>query len=386
MSSTFFRNHSICALVVSCGFSLALGTVAPGSAKAATNVLKTKKTKAAIRNKQASLKAAGGSGADQLEGSQSIALSASSTQMEGSTEKKADEIVAKKSKSSIGLSYFSFFAGPGLTAETAGYTPNERGLPDWTGYSLFNVISIRTKITEKINLDLQTRSNITFNDYVKEGTYRLFTWESPRIGISGKLLSGENWSLTGAFNTDFPYVLPTPLTGYTARNRTTLFTPGTFANFFYQKKGSRWSVFSIVSPRFFVYSDRMALEPEAIEGGMNPNNKLELALAVSPTLNYSFTENLSASVGSGFQYTKQVGDSWNMFNASLVANSKGDEWHVEAIPLTAGVTYTSSEALSVFPYIQVFPIAAQRVNANTGNMASFLSTASVGMWINGSLY
>jgi hypothetical protein len=306
--------------------------------------------------------------------------------MLGATEKKADEVVAKKAKPPVGINYFLFFDGPGLTEETSNFTPNSIGKPGWTGFQTFNIVSVRARVTDSLNLDLQTRSRFTLTDPFDSKNYRVFTWESPRIGVSGKLASGESWAISGAVNTDFPYMLPSPLTGYTARQRTTIATPGAFANFRYQAKGSRWSVFSLLTPRFFLYSDRTALEPESIRAGANPANKIELVLSLSPTLNYAFSEKTSASFGTGLTYIKQVGDSWNPTSATMVSNSTRDAWHLDAVPVSLGITHTFSESFSIFPYIQAFPIAAQRVDGRNGKMADFMSTASVGMWINGSLF
>ena len=285
----------------------------------------------------------------------------------------------------LGMNYFVYFNGPGLDPDNFDIPPNQLGRASQNGINFFNLVSFRYKFESGLGLDLQTRFCLIVNNGIVSCTYTPFQLESPRIGISGRLASGEGWSLTGAVNTDFPYFLPSPLTGYTASRRQVLFNPGMFASFKWNPTGSRWSVFSVVAPRFFIYRDRNASEPEFTQGGMSAANKPELTLQLQPTINYSIANRTDLSLGTTIDYRKQVLSSWNPFNASLRTNGSSPAWRLEAVPATIGVAYQVSSALRLFPYVMAYPIAAQRTDARTGRMASLLESASIGMWINGTL-
>jgi len=287
--------------------------------------------------------------------------------------------------SRIGITYFSFFDGPGLDPDLRAFPPNQFGRPSDDGLNFFNVISFRYKWNEDLALDLQTRSVLLLNNGVDSESFTPFRWESPRVGVSGKLASGKDWKLTGAINTDLPYFLPSPLTGYTSRERQILFNPGVFANFSYQPRGSRWSVFSVLSPRYFFYADHEALEPQSRRANFSGLNKPELALALSPTLNYQVSEKTHITSGIVLDYRKQVGSSWNPFQASLMNNGNSPAWRLQPISMQLGVTYEPTSALRIYPFIQGVPIAAQRVSASTGSQAAFTDTLRVGMWISGSI-
>ncbi len=309
-----------------------------------------------------------------------------------------DEISGKSLKDYLGITYFMFINGPGLDPDRRDAPPNQLGNASDNGMSSFNVISFKYKFSKRFALDFQTRSQVFFNsrdpwsasdargfENGEPKGHQTFRWESPRIGISGKLASGDDWNLSGAVNTDFPYILPEPLTGYTASKRTVLLSPGMFANFSYNPKGSRFSVFSVLSPRFLVYSDNEAVTPEELRGGFSWRNKPHLVLSLSPTVNYAFTSKLSASVGTALDLRKQLGSSWNPTDISLSNNSESTAWRFMALPISLGMTYEVNSAVRIFPFVQAFPIAAQRINARSGNQASFMETASVGLWINGTI-
>jgi len=296
-----------------------------------------------------------------------------------------EQSTAPASFSRLGISYFSFFAGPGFTQATGTYSPNQLGRPSDDGVNFFNLISFKYRFSKSLALDLQTRHTLILNNGTENPEFSAFRWESPRVGLSGTLASGETWSLSGAVNTDFPYFMPEPFSGYTARARTVLFNPGMFASFSYRPKGSRFSIGGVLAPRMFFYSDRTAGEAQLLSGGLSAGNKPELVVAVLPTLNYSLAEKLELSLGATLDYRKQVLSDWNPFQASLASNGDSTAWRFMAMPLSLGLTYTASSAFTIFPFVQVFPIAAQRVNAKTGAQADLLETASVGMWISGAL-
>jgi hypothetical protein len=55
------------------------------------------------------------------------------------------------------------------------------------------------------------------------------------------------------------------------------------------------------------------------------------------------------------------------------------------LPLQLGITQEIDSAFNISAFIMAYPVAAQRVNRD-GSQASFYQTASVGMWINGTLF
>lgn len=289
-------------------------------------------------------------------------------------------------KEKLGITYFSFFYGPGIHPDNQSFNPNQLGNPQNDGVYFQNQVSFRYKFSKKLALDWQNRFNIILNNSSTNPNYSLFRWETPRVGVSGDLLTGKDWSLRGAVNTDFPYTFPAPLTGYQAQQRAVLFDPGLFAGFRYEPRESRWSIFSVVSPRYFIYSDRHAAEPQLMTSGLNPENKPELIIAFLPTANYKLTHQTKLTFGTGIDYRKHVISNWNMFNASLITNGNSPAWRLGAIPVNLGVTYQFSEAFSVFPFIATYPIAIQRIDARTGSQATLLEATSFGMWLNGTLF
>jgi hypothetical protein len=293
---------------------------------------------------------------------------------------------AKPSK--FGMSYFVFFNGPGIDPSRREAAPNQFGRNTDNGINTFNLVSMKYRINDNLAIDLQTRFNVFFNRAtgVPEDSFSNFRWESPRIGISGKLASGDDWSLSGAVNTDFPYFLPSPLTGYTARQRQVAFNPGLFANFSYNPKGSRWSFGALLTPRFFVYNDFDALEPESRRGAFSGFNKPHVVLALFPTVNYQLAPKTQLTFMSSLDFRKHLGSSWNPFDVSLKTNGTDSAWRLHPVNVALGITQDISKNLKIFPYVETFPIAAQRINANTGSMAGFGETARVGMWMSGALF
>lgn len=286
----------------------------------------------------------------------------------------------------IGINYFSFFYGPGIHPDKNLFNPNQLGKPENDGVYFQNQVSVRYKFTSNLAFDFQSRFKIILNNSTGNADFTVLRWETPRVGVSGDLLSGKNWTLTGAINTDFPYSFPAPFTGYQAQKRTVVFNPGMFASFRYQPVGSRWSIFSVVSPRYFFYSERNTAESQMSYGGYIPQNKPELIIAILPTLNYNFNEKMSLSLGTNIDYRKQIISTWNIFKTSLLSNGDSPAWRLNAIPVNLGLTYSISKSLTFFPFVSAYPIAAQRIDAITGKQASFLQSASVGMWVNGTVF
>jgi hypothetical protein len=285
----------------------------------------------------------------------------------------------------LGITYFSFFYGPGLHPDHWSYNPNQLALPENDGMYFQNNLSLRYKFSPTLAVDFQTRVKIFVNNAKNNPDFSLIRWEAPRIGISGRLMSGEDWILSGAINTDFPYFFPEPFSGMQAKARTVLLAPGMFASFKYEPKRSRWSVFSVLSPRIFIYKDHTKAESQFYHAGNDAGNKPELILALQPTLNYRLTPTVSLTAGSTIEYRKQVYSDWNPFNATVLSNGNSRSWRLNALPATLGVTWSVAPSVTLFPFISAYPIAAQRVNAKTGNQASFWETVSVGMWLSGTI-
>jgi hypothetical protein len=120
--------------------------------------------------------------------------------------------------------------------------------------------------------------------------------------------------------------------------------------------------------------------------GFIPENKPEMIIAFQPTVNYLLTPKMNLTLGTSIDYRKQIISEWNVFSASLLSNGKSSAWRLYAVPVTLGVSYSVASYLTVFPFVSTYPIAIQRVDANTGRQASIWEVSSVGMWINGTLF
>ncbi len=297
----------------------------------------------------------------------------------------------EKMSEKFGMNYFLFLDGPGLTAETSDITPTVLGAPSDDGVRMFNLISFKWKFAKQIGLDLQTRTSVTFNraDEIRNPRDQ-FRWESPRLGVSGTLLKGEDWSLSGAVNSDLPYSFPQPIGGGdTAKQRKILWTPGMFANFSYRPAESKWSLFALLTPRFFIYEDPNAAEPTladpTVSGGLTGQHKPEFILSLTPTVNYQLSEKSGLRLGTTLDYRKLVLSDWNPANASLSTRDQSPAWRLWATPLTFGYTHDFSRMLSVYAFVQTFPIEEQRRRRN-GSVARLEEVTSVGMWLSGTIF
>ena len=291
--------------------------------------------------------------------------------------------------SRFGLNYFSYFYGPGFHPSARYYSPNHLGKPGNDGLNFQNQVSFTYKFSKTFAFDFQLRFNVNVNDHrspteTQKRSFQAVRWETPRIGISGVLASGENWSLVGAVNTDIPYTFP--LAGYQAKQRTSLFSPGLFARYQWKPKNTRWSIFSVVTPRYFFYADKEAAEPQLTQSGLNPYNKPELIIAFQPTLNYRIGEKTYITAGASIDYRKQVISNWNPLKASLVSNGNSPAWRFSALPLSLGVTFAISSQVTLYPFIATYPIAIQRLDVNTGQQATFMQSTSIGMWMYGAIF
>ncbi|MBY0515285.1 MAG: hypothetical protein K2P81_00140 [Bacteriovoracaceae bacterium] len=260
-----------------------------------------------------------------------------------------------------GMNYFSFWEGNSLySGKTA---TNERGGRLDDGLQLFNLISTTYKVTEKYSIDLQTRLEhiaITYNGDTKRGAPTRPSWrfQGLRIGISGKLASGEKWSLKGAFNTDIP-----ELNGRDARLRKTIFNPGLFTGLNYTFT-DRWSLYAILSPRYFFYTDNDAVEPEWTAAKRDPGEKPRLILAASPTINYALNDKTGLRAGLDLSFRQFV---------------ESDPLYLKRWPTSASVgpTFNISKSLFIYPYVQTWPFDGQKMT---------IKTTSYGAWINGVIF
>lgn len=194
-----------------------------------------------------------------------------------------------------------------------------------------------------------------------------FRDQGGRLGISGKLLAGDDWSLTGALNSDIPGV------GQITTQRTLIVNPGLFASFNYRPKGSRWSLYALLAPRVFIYRDRMAMSDQDVLSNLAPGMKPEVMLYANPSINYALDDKSGLRLGMVVDYRKQAG------TAGL------NRWFA---PVDFGYTYTLNKYLSIYPFVAVstpMDNALREQLTRSGTPAAWYDTTRVGMWINGTL-
>jgi hypothetical protein len=272
----------------------------------------------------------------------------------GDTQLKVTQQAVGAKKSIFGLSYFTFFTGPSLTSDEW-VTANFRG-PTNNSVNTANLISLKVRLTDNFYFDAQTKID-WFMVTNPRGKDPYVNFDRVRVGVSGDLWKSGYWKLSGAANSDIPYF------GYTAEQRKLLFSPGLFANLSYIRPDSKWSMWALVQPRVWIYSDRFAVEPEWIRGNQRPGEKFESIMSFSPTVNYAVTEKFGLRSGVTIDYRKTVENDWG-------------NWIRWALPLTTGFTYTFSKALSTYTFVETFPFDGGIRN----------QTASVNMWISGNVF
>jgi hypothetical protein len=277
--------------------------------------------------------------------------------------KKTEEPKKSWVERNFGMSYNSYFYGPGfgLPLDTP---PGLTGVAADTGLSFFNLISLKWKFSERFALDVQFR-----NQFVVTNGFE-FRHQGQRFGISGILLKGEDWSLKGAINSDAP--IPA-IAGQIPSQRKLLLNPGMFATFNYAPSGSRWSMFALLAPRMWFYSDRNALAVQDIANG-GTNNKPEYALFINPSVNYAVTEKLGLRLGTTLEYRKNIG--W-------------DSGRRNYMPMEAGVTYDISPKLNIYTYVLTStPLddGIRRAQLKTNNPPSWSKTTSINIWLSGTLF
>ena len=289
--------------------------------------------------------------------------------------------------SNFSLSYMSFFDGPGILADDQSITPNALGKPSDDGLLLNNNLSFRYFLNSNYALDFQARTQWVMNNARETEDFKSLRWQSPRFGISTTFFKTEHGKLTGALNTDLPYFFPEPIGGgFIAEQRTTLATPGFFAKYSWTPSYTKWSVFSLVQPRFYIYKDRHVAEAQYNRAGYAPELKNELTLSFSPSANYAFSDKFGYRLGTEVIYKKLIASGWNpLIGTQRTADPKSKAWRLQAFPIQTGLTYAFSKKLEVSTYIQGFPLPDQRVD-KSGRRATFEETVSVGAWFSGTLF
>ena len=153
------------------------------------------------------------------------------------------------------------------------------------------------------------------------------------------------------------------LNGRDARLRKTILNPGLFAGLNYTIN-DRWSIYSILSPRIFIYSDDEAIEPEFLAGGNTAGDKPRLILAASPSLNYAITDKMGMRGG---------------FDLSFRQFVESDNNYIKRWPtaMQIGPTFVISKAINIFTFVQTWPFDDKKMH---------IETTSWGAWINGVIF
>ena len=265
----------------------------------------------------------------------------------------------------LGMNYFTFFDGPGLGTDLS-YSPNSLGNAADSGWSVWTNLSARGKFSSNLALDVQFRlQQIVTNEFE-------FRFQGARFGISGTLLKINNdlfdltWS--GAINTDIPM-----FGGQIVSERTLIANPGMFSNLTFRPKGSKFSVYSLVGPRYFIYNDADAMDKQSLAGGAVPGQKPQLALSLSPSLNYDITEKTAARLGVGIDIRKNMNDEGLR------------RWFM---PVDMGISHTFNKYISIYPHVRASGPWDDELRKDLGARSdvAWMDTASIGLWVNGTLF
>ena len=263
----------------------------------------------------------------------------------------------------FGMNYNSFFWGPGL-ASSFDQPPSMTGEAADSGLNFFNLVSVKYKYSERFALDVQFRNQVVVtNDFE-------FRHQGQRLGVSGKLLKGEDWVLSGAVNSDVPI---SAIAGQIPSERTLLFNPGLFATFSYNPSGSKWSAFALLAPRLWFYSDRNALAMQDKRNG-GTNAKPEYTIFVNPSVNYAVNPKVGLRLGTTLEYSKNIG--W-------------DGPRRNYMPMELGVTYNIDPKFSVYTYMLTStPLddGIRRRQLGTDNPPHWTQTASINVWLSGTIF
>lgn len=263
----------------------------------------------------------------------------------------------------LGLNYFTFFDGPGIGTDFS-KSPNALGRASDRGWSLWTNLSVKGKVSSNLGVDLQLRlQQIVTNQFE-------FRYQGARLGTSGTLLKLERpgyklvWS--GALNSDIPGV------GQVTTERKLIVNPGLFSNLTIRPTGSRFSLFALVSPRVWFYSDRDAMDRQSLEGGAVAGQKPEAAIAMQPSVNYDITEKTALRTGIGIDIRK---------------NANADSFRRWFMPVDMGVSHTINSMLSIYPHVRFSGPWDNGLRRDLGARAGteWTDTASVGLWLNGTI-
>ncbi len=266
-------------------------------------------------------------------------------------------------KKNFGLNYNSFFYGPGLGLPLS-YPPGMTGEASDTGLNFFNLISLKWKFSERFALDVQFRNQLVITNVWE------FRHQGQRFGISGKLVHGDDWAITGAVNTDVPI---RAIAGQIPTERTLIFNPGAFATFSWNPDGSNWSVFALLQPRIWFYSDRNALAIQDVKNG-GTNAKPEYTIYINPSINYAANEKVGIRLGTTVEFSKNIG--WPSIRRNFM-------------PMELGVTYDVSPKFSIYTYLMTStPLddGLRREQLGTNTPPSWTQTASINLWLSGTLF
>lgn len=294
----------------------------------------------------------------------SLALSAQTAALANTAGTSTKDLSAPKGIGNyLGLNYFTFFDGPGLGTDFS-KSPNALGRASDRGWSLWTNLSVKGKVSSNLGVDLQLRlQQIVTNQFE-------FRYQGARLGTSGTLLKVERpgyklvWS--GALNSDIPGV------GQVTTERKLIVNPGLFSNLTVRPTGSRFSLYALVSPRVWFYSDRDAMDRQSLEGGAVAGQKPEAALAMQPSVNYDITEKTAVRTGLGIDIRK---------------NANADSFRRWFMPVDLGVSHTINSVLSIYPHVRFSGPWDNGLRRDLGARSGtdWTDTASVGLWLNGTL-
>lgn len=264
-------------------------------------------------------------------------------------------------KKNFGMNYNSFFAGPGL-GTPLGISPGMNGAASDTGLNFFNFISVKWKASKRFAMDLQFRNEVVITNKFE------YRHQGQRLGVSGTFLKGEDWSFSGALNSDMPIA---PIMGQIATQRTLIFNPGFFSFVEWAPKTSRWSFFALCAPRVWFYRDRNAVSlQDTMTGGTK--NKPEYTVYINPSINYAINDKVGLRLGTTLEYTKFVGF---------------DSIRRNYMPFEFGVKYDISDMFSVYTFLySSTPLDDGLRTAQGYGNNPWWKSASLQMWLSGTLF
>jgi hypothetical protein len=232
-----------------------------------------------------------------------------------------------------------------------------------TGLSAWTNLSARLKFSKNLALDYQFRlQQILTNDLA-------FRFQGGRLGLSGKLLDLETTSLkavwTGAVNSDLPNV------GQVNSERKLVFNPGLFTQLSIKPKNSRFSLFAMVTPRLWFYSDPDAMALQDLDGGLNAGQKPQYTLNLQPSINYALSEKAGLRLGLTLDVRKNVSDE----------GLRRWFW-----PVDLGYTHEFGPGLSIYPHIRFSGPWDDGLRGQLSTTpAAWTSTFSLGLWLSGTI-